>query len=185
MTIQNEVCPTCKRPTKEAFRPTKHAKVKATYGRRGSIYYSAYMDRYKTSRQHHFPAFKAKVSRAPYYTRGWSNSNRTSMSCPDPWHDEQHEKRMEEIDAKLNAKENAEENRKKFLALRLSNEYEFGKLEYAIVGVTDDDFIIEVTGYRPDEPEENPTVMTDFFSAYDNEYEQEIMSYWDDIKFQV
>lgn len=115
---KNEVCPTCKRATRESFRPTKHAKVKATYGHRGSVYYSSYMDKYKTATQHHFPAFKAKVNQAPFRMRGGRYATRTYMSCPDPWHDDQHEKSIAESEARIDARENAEENRKKFLAER-------------------------------------------------------------------
>lgn len=114
---KNEVCPTCKRATRESFRPTKHAKVKATYGRRGSVYYSSYMDKYKTATQHHFPAFKAKVKLGSAWN-GRPQVSRTYMYCPDEWHDDQFEKSMAESEAKIEARENAEENRKKFLAER-------------------------------------------------------------------
>lgn len=110
MKMTDEVCPTCKLAIRETFYPTKHAKVKARYG----PFNSWYWNRKKTPAKTYQPAFKAAIRPASQW-HGKPIVHRTSMYCPDPWHDDQTAKVQAYLEAKENAP-NPEEQRKEFLA---------------------------------------------------------------------
>lgn len=109
MKMIGELCPTCKRPKANWWRPTKHKKVKAVYSSAGK-----WRDKPWQRTNVHYPAFKAAIRPASQ----WHSKpivHRTSMYCPDPWHDDQTAKVQAYLEAKENAP-SAEEQRKEFLA---------------------------------------------------------------------